>query len=689
MSGHDMRDALTLGIASLLLAGAATAPAVAQEPTPASPDAETIVTDAEGVVFSLAWRFHPGDDPMWADPAFDDAGWEPVEPLLGEGRLPQGGWPGVGWFRRHLRIEPALWGMPLQLRVAAAGSADVYLDGSLISRTGALRDGAEGRPPGARAPGGLVFSPRPDHVLAVRYSLSGPAAAARALPVGFILSLVAENDAFLNQIRGMLRAAALRGGLVTLLAAVALLHLALYWFYPRARENLFYSLFMGVFAVAVFQNLGGAQGLSSPARDVLNRIMTPFPVVVILLGLLTYYAEAGGPFPRVWVGFAAVAAGLAPVFFLFSHPVSTIAWCAYFAATAGEVARLQIRGRPTAREGSPLFHLGMIVFAVVLVFQVLIEFGVMPIIGGVHNFYIVGVVVSAVMTSLSLARGFARTSVSLERRLSEVELLSGQLIEKERNAHENELRARLLEAEGARKSRELEEGRALQLSMLPATLPRVEALDIGAAMTTASEVGGDYYDFSAGPQGSLVVAVGDATGHGVAAGIMVTAVKAVLATVGGEPALPEMLAECDRVLRGLHVKALHMCLTVARITPRAIAVCSAGMAPALIRRAATGAVEELGDGGLPLGSGLSPAYREHRAPLAPGDTVLFATDGFAELLDPAGNVLGFDGVVEALRAAGGAPAREVVERLGAAVIRWRGEREQEDDITLVAVRVTR
>jgi serine phosphatase RsbU (regulator of sigma subunit) len=688
MSAHDMRDALTLGIVSLLLLGAA-APAVAQEPAPVSPDAETLVTDADGVVLSRAWRFHPGDDPRWADPAFDDAGWEPVEPLMGEGKLPPGGWPGVGWFRRHLRIEQALWGMPLQLRVAAAGSADVYLDGSLINRTGAQRSAAEGRPPGARGPGGLVFSPRPDHVLAVRYSYSGPAPTVRALPAGFILSLVAENDAFLNRTRGILRDTALRGGLVTLLAAVALLHLALYWFFPRARENLFYSLFMGVFALAAFHDLGGAQDLGPVATDVLNSITTPFPVAVILLGLLTYYAEVDGPFPRTWVAFAVVAAGLAPVFYFFSHPVSTIVWCVYFGAVAGEVARIQIRGRTTAREGSPLFHLGMIVFAVVLVFQVLIEFGVLPAIGGVHNLYIVGVVVSAVMTSLSLARGFARTSVSLERRLNEVELLSGQLIEKERTAHENELRARLLEAEGARKSRDLEEGRALQLSMLPALLPEVEGLDIAAAMTTASEVGGDYYDFSAGPDGSLVVAVGDATGHGVAAGIMVTAVKAVLATVGGSPGLPEMVEECNRVLRGFHVKALHMCLTVARVTPRTIAVCSAGMAPALVWRAGTRAVEELGAGGLPLGSGLLPSYREQHAPLAPGDTVLFATDGFPELLDPAGNVLGFEGAVEALRGAAGAPARQVVERLKATATDWRGGREQADDITFVVVRVAK
>jgi serine phosphatase RsbU (regulator of sigma subunit) len=268
-----------------------------------------------------------------------------------------------------------------------------------------------------------------------------------------------------------------------------------------------------------------------------------------------------------------------------------------------------------------------------------------------------------------------------------VQTLSGQLLEQERTAHARELQTRLLEAENARKGKELEEGRALQLSMLPLAVPEIEGLDIAAAMTTASEVGGDYYDFRPSADGSLVIAVGDATGHGVAAGIMVTAVKAVLATVGGEPSLATMLSECDRVLRGMNVRPLHMCLTVARLTPRSVTFCSAAMPPVLICRTTNGEVEELGVGGLPLGGRISTGYQEQNAPLAPGDTLLLATDGLHELLDPAGNAFGFEGAKESLRRATGAPASEVVASLTADVSAWRGHREQDDDITFVVVRV--
>jgi len=293
----------------------------------------------------------------------------------------------------------------------------------------------------------------------------------------------------------------------------------------------------------------------------------------------------------------------------------------------------------------------------------------------------------AVGMSIFLARSFARTNVDLERRLAEVESLSEQVLAQERIAHAQEMRQRLLEAEHARAEAEIEAARSLQLSMLPADVPAAPGLDVAAAMLTASEVGGDYYDFRIDPDGALVVALGDATGHGVAAGIMVTAVKALFASRTGAVSPLATVAECNRVLRSMNLRPLHMCLTVARVTPRSVTVCSAAMPPALIHRDASRAVEELGAGGLPLGSHLDGAWEERGAALAPGDTLLFASDGLVELQDPAGAALGFEGAARALRAAAGVPAAEVVSRLSAAAAAWRGDRPQADDLTFVVVRV--
>ncbi|MEJ7700687.1 MAG: hypothetical protein WKF71_13720 [Pyrinomonadaceae bacterium] len=96
--------------------------------------------------------------------------------------------------------------------------------------------------------------------------------------------------------------------------------------------------------------------------------------------------------------------------------------------------------------------------------------------------------------------------------MGQVEQLSARK-KSNRNAKSAELHA-----ENERRAKELEEARQLQLSMLPKKLPQIPNLEIAAYMKPATEVGGDYYDFHVGADGTLTVAVGDATGHGLKAG---------------------------------------------------------------------------------------------------------------------------------------------------------------------------
>ena len=87
---------------------------------------------------------------------------------------------------------------------------------------------------------------------------------------------------------------------------------------------------------------------------------------------------------------------------------------------------------------------------------------------------------------------------------------------------------RALQIEFDHKKKELDEARELQLSMLPKELPQLPNLDIAVYMKTATEVGGDYYDFHIGLDGTLTVVFGDATGHGMKAGTMVTTTKSLI-----------------------------------------------------------------------------------------------------------------------------------------------------------------
>ena len=119
----------------------------------------------------------------------------------------------------------------------------------------------------------------------------------------------------------------------------------------------------------------------------------------------------------------------------------------------------------------------------------------------------------------------------------------------EAKAEVAETKALIVQAENERKTQELEEARQLQLSMLPNELPQLANLDIAVYMKTATEVGGDYYDFHIGLDGTLTVVIGDATGHGMKAGTMVTTTKSLFNVLAPNPNIVETFHEMTRCLK--------------------------------------------------------------------------------------------------------------------------------------------
>ncbi len=144
-----------------------------------------------------------------------------------------------------------------------------------------------------------------------------------------------------------------------------------------------------------------------------------------------------------------------------------------------------------------------------------------------------------------------------------------RLLSKERNAaaiKEAELRAKIAETENERKTKELEEARQLQLSLLPKNLPELPHLDIAVYMKTATEVGGDYYDFHVAMDGTLTVVLGDATGHGMKAGTMVTAAKSLFNSYASNPDILFTFHEMSRCIKQMHFHMLSMCLAMLKIS---------------------------------------------------------------------------------------------------------------------------
>ena len=280
-----------------------------------------------------------------------------------------------------------------------------------------------------------------------------------------------------------------------------------------------------------------------------------------------------------------------------------------------------------------------------------------------------------------LASAFNRMSRDLKEQKQ-------RLLDEEQLRREQEIQQRLIEAEYARKSGELEEARRFQLSLLPQSIPEHPGLEIAVSMKTATEVGGDYYDFSSAPDGSMMVLIGDATGHGARAGTMVTVIKSLFASAGQIGSLPDFLRNSNEAVRRMNLGRMAMALALVRFHTGGLVLSSAGMPPVLIHRKSSDTVDELTAVGTPLGT-MSCDYVELTASLSSGDTVLLMSDGFPELIGTDGEPLGYKAVE---REFGNAAARadnsgEVVHALEELADAWTGGAPPDDDITFVVVRI--
>ncbi len=234
---------------------------------------------------------------------------------------------------------------------------------------------------------------------------------------------------------------------------------------------------------------------------------------------------------------------------------------------------------------------------------------------------------------------------------------------------------------------ELQVARQLQRDLLPKQAPAVPGFQFAHSYRTANDVGGDYYSFLPLADGRLARAAGDGSGHGIAAGLLMAIANAVLQTMTEIDPAPERVATAlHRVLRktGDHRAFLSLFYAVLEpATGRLDYVCAGHPVP-LLRRA-DGAVEELGQGGFPLGLRDKLELHPGVATIAPGDLLLLYTDGLPEAVDPGGtHAFGFDRLRTLL--SGGGTAQEVHDRIQTAFNHHVGEESLHDDMTLVAIK---
>ncbi len=233
---------------------------------------------------------------------------------------------------------------------------------------------------------------------------------------------------------------------------------------------------------------------------------------------------------------------------------------------------------------------------------------------------------------------------------------------------------------------ELEVARQLQRELLPAAAPGIPGWEFAHSYRTANEVGGDYYDFQVLADGRLALVVGDASGHGIAAGLLMAIANATLKTaVDLDPAPLRVATLLNRALYRTGDRRAFMTVFYGLLEPATgrLDYVSAGHPFPLLRRMG-GGVEELGRGGLPLGIRECPPLETASATIRPGDLLVLYSDGLPEAIgESEPDAFGFRRLTDLV--AGGGPPEAVLARALAAFDRHVGSAPLRDDLTLVVV----
>ncbi len=251
--------------------------------------------------------------------------------------------------------------------------------------------------------------------------------------------------------------------------------------------------------------------------------------------------------------------------------------------------------------------------------------------------------------------------------------------------------AQLYQESVTRVEQELEIARRIQSNLFPRELPQVPGITIAARALPARETGGDFYDIVPLTEERFGLLVGDASGKSIPGAMLMAIARSIARSEARDHELPEaVMRETNRWIT-LDVPARSfVALNYASLDAgrRRLALANAGQLSPL-RRRADGTIEYLDVPGptLPLGIQPDTAYEALEVALAPGDTLVFYTDGIVEAHNPGREMFGFERLEALVRELGDRAPEQLIEALLAAVEDFSHGVAQHDDMTLLVLQV--
>ncbi|MBV9611464.1 MAG: SpoIIE family protein phosphatase, partial [Acidobacteriaceae bacterium] len=246
-------------------------------------------------------------------------------------------------------------------------------------------------------------------------------------------------------------------------------------------------------------------------------------------------------------------------------------------------------------------------------------------------------------------------------------------------------------AQRERLNRELEIAREVQQRLFPQSLPEVCGLEFAGYCRPALGVGGDYYDFVRLEDGSLGIAIGDVSGKGIAAALMMASLQASLRgqTLTPSLTLAEMVQHVNRLVYEASAENRYATFFYAQYEPstRILRYVNAGHNPPILWRGETGEIVRLEEGGTVVGLFRDFPYRQTSLQLEPSDILVAFTDGISEAMNSADEEFDEERLIEGIKTCNSRCATDMITSILERVDAFTAGAPQHDDMTLVVVRV--
>lgn len=601
------------------------------------------------------FKHHMGDVEGAFIKDFDDSEWEVADNIWLTPSDASEDWDRIRWFRVYLRADSTMKDIPVSLTHQSFGAREIWYNGRLLDSAGEVsteRDQFEA----PKMRGWTVFVPETDtvSVLAIRLAYTDYEKLSRMNVLFGISMAINHPERSSNYYLDTYRfASSVTWFMIGLSLVFSIIHLFFYLYNTKLSFNLWFSLACLSFAIATW---GQGQWAFNEAAETMVRIQMGFQSMSVLtflfLGLFMRSVMNLG-YPLYYKILAWTMVALAIINFTGLLPMTTI--LLFVVIYSIEIFVIAVMGIKKKKKGAWFISGGIATFISSIFIVVGLE--MLGYIGDYNELSVfhvpyAGFIIAMVGMSLYQSRHLAD-----------------------------------LDIENERKSIELERARELQISLLPSSLPDQDEYEISVAMFTATEVGGDYYDYIVKNESSMIWALGDATGHGTEAGIVAAMTKTLFLSLAPKLNADDCLREMSMSLKQTGVRQKYMCLGLLTIEKNRVTWCAAGIPAAIIVRNDTGrGIELLESKGMPLGSVVDYKYQIAESVLMSGDLLILMSDGLLEQMNSRREEFGMDRVFDVLQKNRIKKPDKIIKILKEEIDHWRAEVPLEDDISLVCIR---